>query len=144
MKHNVSELIRIEIPIEPTGQMRPRTTARGKYARIYKAKKQMTREAQIIPYLIEQRPKDAPWEGPIAMNFTANMIIPKSYSKTKRRDCISGEYCHTKKPDLSNMVKQIEDCANGILWLDDSQICSRTENKRYSEKPGWVIEIWRV
>lgn len=51
---------------------------------------------------------------------------------------------HAIKPDLSNLVKFYEDCANGILWKDDSQISRLTARKIYSYKPFTLITIRKI
>jgi len=38
---------------------------------------------------------------------------------------------HAQKPDASNLVKIIEDAANGILWHDDCQIVRLTARKEW-------------
>lgn len=45
------------------------------------------------------------------------------------------------KPDLSNLLKGIEDGLNGIAWHDDGQICQIKTTKIYSDKPGVRICI---
>lgn len=36
---------------------------------------------------------------------------------------------HAQKPDASNLVKIVEDAANGVLWHDDCQIVRLTAQK---------------
>jgi len=46
----------------------------------------------------------------------------------------------TKKPDLSNMTKLLEDACNGVLWTDDCQVVQNLERKVWS--PGRpMIEV---
>ncbi len=71
-----------------------------------------------------------------------HMPIPKSYSKRRAEECIQGP--HTKKPDLSNLIKFTEDAFNGIVWEDDSLICEIESRKFYSEKPKTVFKIENV
>jgi len=48
---------------------------------------------------------------------------------------------HTKKKDLDNLEKFILDCANGILYKDDSQIIRITSSKEWAENPRTEIQI---
>ena len=71
-----------------------------------------------------------------------HMPIPKSYSKRKAAECLRGP--HTKKPDLSNLIKFTEDAFNEIVWEDDSLICEIEARKFYSETPKTVFKIENV
>lgn len=42
---------------------------------------------------------------------------------------------HQYKPDLSNLLKWIEDCATGIIYRDDCIIASICAKKLYAESP---------
>lgn len=48
------------------------------------------------------------------------------------------------KPDLSNLVKLIEDALNGVFWKDDSIICREVLDKVYSERPRVEVEIYSL
>jgi Holliday junction resolvase RusA-like endonuclease len=39
---------------------------------------------------------------------------------------------HTKKPDLTKLIRSTEDALTGIIWVDDSQVIMRTDEKRYA------------
>lgn len=54
---------------------------------------------------------------------------------------LAGEVRPTKKPDLTNLTKLIEDCCTGLVWVDDSLIVSETTDKFWGEKPRTVIRI---
>lgn len=49
-------------------------------------------------------------------------------------------------PDLDNYVKALCDGLNGVLWTDDSRICSFSVSKRYVDVNGPVkhpqIDLW--
>lgn len=48
-----------------------------------------------------------------------------------------------RRKDLSNAGKLEFDALNGIIYYDDSQICSITSKKTYSkENPGVTIQIY--
>ena len=57
-----------------------------------------------------------------------------------------GELFPMKKPDLSNLLKMIEDCLTACgFWLDDSQVVKYiSPAKKYASIPGWNITIIEV
>lgn len=72
-------------------------------------------------------------EGPISLEITFFMKIPASYSKKKKDALI--DQPHIKKPDLSNLIKYLEDVAQGIIFRDDAIIDKITAKKQYSDNP---------
>ena len=50
---------------------------------------------------------------------------------------------HNKKPDLSNLIKFYEDCANGVIFHDDSMIIKGRIEKKYSQtnQPRVVMTV---
>lgn len=79
---------------------------------------------------------------PIEVQLEFHMPIPQSLSKKKQKELI-GTF-HVKKPDLSNLIKFVEDSLNGILWSDDRIICHLTSIKVYSNVPKTVIFVKEV
>jgi len=138
---NSPRKIDITIPLAPTGQARPRFTRTGI---AYKHKSQATREAQLLSYLVPFAPKE-PSSDPLSLKVDAILPIPQSWPKKKKEAAILGEVPTTKKPDLSNIIKQIEDVMQGIFFVDDKQVCQISARKRYGRHPGWEITIqyWR-
>ncbi len=55
---------------------------------------------------------ELPYHGAVMVGFEF-----RCFYKTKQTD-----FVFTSKPDLSNLVKAIEDCMTGIILQDDSQI----------------------
>ena len=76
-----------------------------------------------------------------AVHFTFHMPIAQSGSIQLKNMKEWGLIHHTGKPDCSNLIKFYEDCANGILFGDDSQITSGSFKKKYSKNPRTEIEI---
>jgi Holliday junction resolvase RusA-like endonuclease len=67
-----------------------------------------------------------PLEGPLRLTVTAWLPMPASIPK-KRRDTA----LPTKRPDLDNFVKQVEDALNHYAFVDDAQIVTIIARKRY-------------
>lgn len=55
----------------------------------------------------------------------------------------TGKY-HVFKPDLSNLIKFIEDVCTGIIYNDDCLISSISAHKIYDTKPRTEFELWEI
>lgn len=73
-------------------------------------------------------------KGPLELIVTFFMKIPIS----KKRKIYPYNY-HAIKPDLSNLIKFVEDVATGILYEDDSIIVSIQSVKYYAIVPRTEI-----
>ena len=73
--------------------------------------------------------------GPLKMEVTFFFKRPKSASKRIH---------HTVKPDLSNLVKSVEDALNGIVYVDDAQIVELSVIKVYDSAPGIEVFIEEI
>jgi Holliday junction resolvase RusA-like endonuclease len=75
------------------------------------------------------------------MRLAVYMQIPQSATKKRRAEMLAGVDMPTKKPDLSNVLKAVEDGLNGIAYKDDAQIVSLIVDKFWSDEPRVEIEI---
>lgn len=82
-----------------------------------------------------------PIAGPLRMSLFVRMAVPKSWTKRQREDALSGCLRPTSKPDLSNVIKAIEDGLNGVCYLDDAQIVRLQAESWYAPTPGVTVEI---
>ena len=87
--------------------------------------------AQVLP----SKPA-VPVEGALVMHVT--FLLPRPVSLPKR------ERHPVKRPDLSNLLKAVEDALKGIVYRDDSQIVRLHVEKRYDPAPGVHIVVERV
>lgn len=126
---------------EPRGQGRPRATARGGYASIYKDPKSRKYEASVRAVALAQMAGAQPLEGPLSVSIRFRMPIPKSATKRAKAAMASGEVAHTGRPDLDNLAKAIFDGLNGAAFGDDAQIVRTFLSKIYAEQPGVDIRV---
>ncbi len=73
---------------------------------------------------------------PVLMEIKFYITRPKSHYRTGKYKHLlknSAPKYHTSTPDLSNLVKLIEDAYNGFLYKDDSQIIETRAIKLYTE-----------
>lgn len=82
-----------------------------------------------------------PLECAIEIKMVFVMPIPKSTSKKKREKMVVGETKHTKKSDLDNLIKNLFDCMNGIVFVDDKQVFKLDAVKVYGEEPRTEITV---
>lgn len=64
------------------------------------------------------------FQGPVAMDVTFELPRPVSLPKKVT--------AHTKKPDLSKLLRSTEDALTGVVWRDDSQLVEIRLRKRYA------------
>ena len=88
----------------------------------------------------EMYPKDAA----LAMKVTVYKPIPKSMTKKDRARVCTGELRPGKKPDISNIIKSIEDGLNGVAYMDDNQIVDQHGISFYAETPCTLVEIEEI
>ena len=72
-------------------------------------------------------------EGPLEMALSFELLRPKSAPKRITMPA--------KKPDLSNMLKAVEDALCGVCYRDDSQIVRLTIEKHFGDKPGVAVAM---
>jgi Holliday junction resolvase RusA-like endonuclease len=118
---------------EPVAKGRPRFAKRGNYVQAYTPVKTKTYEDEVRLLATKAKGSGSTLEGSVSVFIYISFSVPKSYSKRKLEDCLSGKEKHTKKPDLDNVAKAIIDGMNGIIFKDDSQITSLHVTKVYGE-----------
>lgn len=82
-----------------------------------------------------------PWTCALSVELVANVPIPESWSKAKRRDAAAGVIVPTSRPDIDNYAKGSLDALNGIVWADDAQIVRLQASKVYSDTPGLTVIV---
>lgn len=142
--------IELELNIKPTSLKRARHTVRGRYATSYythKDKQEMdelkytilnaltTQHKQDIKNLL----KDTKNDYYISLTLHYEFDMPKSWSKKKKLLKLGTP--HTSKPDLDNLIKNILDRGNNILWEDDKNISYITASKKWSNQDKITITV---
>ncbi len=82
----------------------------------------------------------APMEGPLLVNIVARFVPPQSTSAKRCAAMLAGEIRPTKKPDLDNIIKNL-DGLNGVAFKDDAQITQIVACKVYAHSAGVDITI---
>jgi Holliday junction resolvase RusA-like endonuclease len=120
-------LVFFDVPGAPVGKGRPRfssgvTKAGKRFTRAFTPPPTASYENLVKIQALKAMRGRAPFEGPLTLFVRAHLSIPSSWSRRKREQAVDGLIFPTVKPDLSNIVKAIEDAMNGIVYRDDAQI----------------------
>ncbi len=136
----MNEVIRITVPGQPQGKGRARVCLRGGYAMAYTPDSTAAYE-NLIKLAYGNRGISV---VPVELAVTAYYRIPKSFSKRKRTEALSGVVRPQTKPDIDNVVKVVCDALNKVAYNDDTQVVKIVAEKYYGETPGLVVEIKEV
>jgi len=123
----------ITIPGSPIPLKRPRFSHRRTY------NSQASLKETIFHIVLTQTDNANPPTGPIDLKITFFMKIPRSYSKIKK--LTTPGQCHTKRPDIDNLIKFYLDACNGTIYRDDAQVHTITATKKYDTNPRTIIEV---
>jgi Holliday junction resolvase RusA-like endonuclease len=67
-----------------------------------------------------------PLGSPLRLTVTAWLPMPKSIPKKRQETALP-----SRRPDLDNFIKQVEDALNHYAFVDDAQIVTVIARKRY-------------
>ena len=137
-------MIEFTVVGEPKGKGRPRFSRVGKFTKTYTdAKTKMYEEKIANAARLHMYPHE-PLETPLSITLIFHIGVPKSYSKKRTTDCLTGKEWPTKKPDVDNIAKAFLDAMNGIVYKDDVQVIRLHAYKKYSIDPHVHITVSEV
>ena len=85
---------------------------------------------------------ESPTTHAVRLTLVIYRAVPKSWSRRKRADAIADKIRPTTRPDVSNVIKGIEDALNGVWYADDSQIVEYgVIGKWYAESPRVYVRL---
>ena len=124
---------------DPVAQGRPRFSRQGGFVKAYDPAKSRDYKSYVRMIAAQHAPV-TPVEGAIEFSLRIYRAIPKGMSKYKREAAKEGRLRPVTKPDVSNVLKGVEDALKGVWYKDDSQIVGfGVLGKWYDERPR--IEI---
>ena len=133
----MSNVLSFDIPGSPIGQGRPKFSTINGHAKAYDPEKSRNYKA-YVKLLATQAMKEQGFtmiDGPCCLDIMAFFEVPKSKSKKFKERALLGLERPTKKPDIDNIVKALQDALNGLAYKDDSSIVYLSVAKCYSEIP---------
>lgn len=133
--------IRILIPGKPVAKGRPRAARTKNGVRLYTPEKTASYEGLVAMLAHEAMNGRDPLEGPCSARIQVTLAPPASASKKVRDLMLAGAILPVTKPDLDNLAKSLFDAMNGIVFVDDRQVCDFSINKHYGATPMVVVTV---
>ena len=127
----------------PRGQGRPRATVRGRHAAVYEDKADTLYKNNIAAQVVAQKPE---FIQDVPVILTACFYMPRPKYHYDSKGVIKARFVEarpTGKPDLSNLIKGVEDSLNGIVWADDSLIVGYGDSGKFyaDTRPHLTLEV---
>ena len=131
----MNKIFNFQVYVKPVPASRPVVTKNGTfYKKIYSDYKEMLTQ---FAKLAKSAPKS---DKPLFLKCRFCFEVPKSWSKVKK----ANTYYHTGKPDLDNLVKALKDALNGVIYVDDAQVCRLDAEKHYGERNFVRCEVYEL
>jgi Holliday junction resolvase RusA-like endonuclease len=143
-------MIEFTIPGVPMAQSRPRFSRQGAHVRAYESSRCVDSKAHIQQTVLMQHEEKygkapTPTDSPLHLVIEAYFPCPKSQHRKREP---KPEMWKDNGPDLDNIAKHYMDALfNGILALDDRQICKLTVTKKQNAQgvgPFTVVRYTEV
>ena len=122
---------------DPVAQGRPRFSRQGGFVKAYDPAKSRDYKS-YVRLIAAQNAPDSPVEGAIEFSLRIYRAIPNGMPKYKREAAKEGRLRPVTKPDVSNVLKGVEDALKGVWYKDDSQIVG------YGVLGKWYDELPRL
>jgi Holliday junction resolvase RusA-like endonuclease len=81
-----------------------------------------------------------PLEGPLRLTVTFTLPRPRAHYGRRGLRPSAPPY-PTTRPDLTKLLRALEDACTGLLWRDDSAIVEQVVGKRYGDVPGAAVRV---
>lgn len=130
------------VPGEAVAKGRGRAMVGNGRVRVYTPSKTRGYENLVRTIAGDAMGASPPFSGAIGVDVTVVLPIPKSFSKRKQAAAYFGDLLPVKRPDIDNLCKSVLDGMNGIVFLDDAQICRLQVTKLYGRISGAAVRVF--
>ena len=136
--------VEFAVPGEPVAKGRARAFIRCGKIGHYTPDKTATYESLVRLFASRAMGNKPPMNEAIMLTVDAFFSIPRSWPLSKQEDAEVWKIRKISRPDLSNVVKSVEDALNGVVWVDDSQIVQLHASKHYSRTPCVRVRVEQI
>lgn len=125
--------------LKAISKQRPRT---GKAGHFFTPKRTRDYE-KAVREMAEVFVTNDPVDFPIALEVTIVHKVPKSWPLWKA-NCAIDNWIYPNRGDLDNKVKAISDALNGVVFIDDVQVCKLVAHMRYGSREHITVTARRA
>ena len=129
----MSFMVTYQVEGNPVGKGRPKFARRGNFVSTYTPTKTRDYETIIKEAAQKAMGSNDLLETPVTVAIHITVKTSSSFSKKTRQEAINGLVKPTKKPDADNIAKCFLDAMNGVVYKDDSQVCTLHIKKVYGD-----------
>ena len=144
---NEIRMVFYRVPIAKQGDRSCAITPSG-HSRVYihhYQPEKILNEHAALALLAEQHRPDKLWDCPIEVRIFFYFPWPSSISKKRKMNWHNNLVAYkATRPDLDNLEKLIFDALEGVIYKNDSQICSKFTSKKYDDTPRIEILLSKI
>ena len=112
--------MKIHLPFAPVACPRPKISMRGKTPVPYYPQKYTTFRNNVKTWISNNYP-EAMFSADSILYLHYTFVLPRPKSLMRKKDP-QGRIPHSKKPDLDNLVKSVNDAFEGLVFAQDSHV----------------------
>jgi Holliday junction resolvase RusA-like endonuclease len=101
-----------------------------------KARARITRHGSFTPKRSSDPAIAIEWQmkAKVPNPVRGQLIVDVDFFRSNHRTC-----------DIDNLLKQLFDCANGVVWHDDSQVVGLYAQKLFDkDAPRTDLRVWKI
>ena len=133
-------MLKFEVPGDPAPWRAPKTVFRKNagHAVAISDNKMKLYQQKVQSKAQEVMGDRSPITGPVALTLAFYFQMPKGM---QRKRIPTPTQLKTTRPDLSNLIKSVEDAMSSVVYLDDSQVVEVLAYKHIAAqgKPGRLM-----
>jgi len=129
------------VPGVPVALGRHRVSIINGHAHMYDAPKSASYKGAVAMFAHHAMDGRPPLDCAVTMKILVLRTVPKSWSKKKQAQALSGDIKPVSRPDVDNYTKAILDGIIGIVFHDDTQVTTLRVGKRYAEQPSVIVTV---
>lgn len=128
-----SRIVRFSVPDQPRALIRAKPVQRRGYVKMIDPPDNKIQKEKVAWCALEAMRGRQPFEGPVFPMLTFYLKPPKQ----------ARHLFPASKPDLDNLEKLIKDAMNGVVYVDDAQVCEVHKVKlwAYGRDPGTEVTV---